>query len=150
MWLLNVYLNNSWYSVKITGRGSQTVCVSCYSYNQFFFFLFFLHEDFEFLKLCSCASFSDLRANPCNTAWTSPRKEHLAYKWVINEAEIILMSAEKYAVSPPLSISKVSPFPLYLYTGRKVEFPAIGKVKYSYLTDHMSFTFPTSGQMSWW
>ncbi len=35
-------------------------------------------------------------------------------------------------------------------TGRKVEFPAIGKVKYSYLTDHMSFTFPTSGQMSWW
>ncbi len=35
-------------------------------------------------------------------------------------------------------------------TGRKVEFPAIGKVKYSYLTDHMSFTFPTSRQMSWW
>ncbi len=37
-----------------------------------------------------------------------------------------------------------------ILTGRKVEFPAIGKVKYSYLTDHMSFTFPTSGQMSWW
>ena len=54
-------------------------------------------------------------ANPCSLAWTTPRKVEIAYKWIINEAEVLLMNAKKAAQSPPFEVSKVSPFPLYLY-----------------------------------
>ena len=55
------------------------------------------------------------RANPFSFAWTTPRKAEISYKWIIDEAEVLLLNAKKTAQSPPLDISKVSPFALYLY-----------------------------------